>query len=246
MIFPVNHISISQGYHNGKCLDFGWWLEKYKYQPIISCDDGVVKSVEKQNSGGNVVYIKHKNGIISCYAHLDKVLVKKGQNVALGQQIGTMGATGKVTGMHLHFGLYSPNKNMYKEADLNPFELCEVYETQEVRTTGNTKNYLDKFKYHKEQKNKYTTGIYTLLFDKYIRKNHNLGNNIVLVKDTTKAIRNSLTSKISISKAKIKKGTSITILEIYTDIENRVWGRNYSGWVVLQNMDGTPQAFKDK
>ena len=241
MIYPVNHISISQGHHTGKCLDFGWWVEKYRYQPIIACDSGKVKKTEKQPNGGNVIYLEHNDGTISCYAHLDKILVKKGQKVSLGQQIGTMGNSGKTTGMHLHFGLYSKGKNIYGNADLDPFNLCEVYEGQEVRQTGTTKKYLDRIKYHKE---KYQEGYYELLFDKYLRKTPNLGNNIVKVKDTTQAIRNSLTSKNKYANAKIKKGTTITILEIYTDKESRVWGRNYSGWVVLQNMDGTPQAIR--
>lgn len=148
MIYPVNHISISQGHHTGKCLDFGWWVEKYRYQPILACDSGKVKKTEKQPNGGNVIYLEHNDGTISCYAHLDKILVKKGQKVSLGQQIGTMGNSGKTTGMHLHFGLYSKGKNKYGKSDMDPFDYCYVYENQEVRTTGNTKNYLDKFKYH--------------------------------------------------------------------------------------------------
>ena len=244
MRYPVNYISISQGYHTGKSLDFGWWLEKYKYQKIYSCDDGIVYRTENQPKGGKVIYIKHNNGIISCYAHLNKIIVSKGQKVALGEQIGEMGETGKVTGQHLHFGLYSKNKNIYGNADLDPFKYCEVYESQEVRKTGTTKKYLKKFKYHKEQNDEYTAGIYTLLFNKYLRKTHDLGNNIVKVKDTKLAIRNALTSKIPNFNAKIKKKTNITVLEIYVDDEKRVWGRNYSGWVVLQNMDGTPQATK--
>lgn len=88
----------------------------------------------------------------------------------------------------------------------------------------------------------YSAGYYTLLFDKYLRKSHSLGNNIVKVKNTTEAIRSKLTSKLLNGLAKVKKGTTLTILEIYIDNENRVWGKNYSGWIVLQNADGTRQA----
>ena len=88
----------------------------------------------------------------------------------------------------------------------------------------------------------YSAGYYTLLFDKYLRKSHSLGNNIVKVKNTTSAIRSKLTSKLLNGLAKVKKGTTLTILEIYIDNENRVWGKNYSGWIVLQNADGTGQA----
>ena len=114
MIFPVNKIAISNDYHYGMCIDFGWWKEEYRGQPILACDNGKVISVEKQENGGNVVYIRHDNGIVSCYAHLDKVYAKKGNNIILGEYVGTMGSTGEAaTGMHLHFGLYSKGKNMY-------------------------------------------------------------------------------------------------------------------------------------
>ena len=52
---------------------------------------------------GNLVQIRHNKEYISYYGHLSKILVKQGQHVHRGQIVGKVGATGRVTGPHLHF-----------------------------------------------------------------------------------------------------------------------------------------------
>ncbi len=55
---------------------------------------------------GNVIYLDHGNGLISLYAHLSKINVRKNQWVRQGQIIGKVGKTGRVTGAHLHWSVY--------------------------------------------------------------------------------------------------------------------------------------------
>lgn len=71
--------------------------------PARTVGDGVVEFSGVQNGYGNVVFIKHRNGHETVYAHLSKLLVQKGQNVSQGQTIGLVGSTGWATGPHLHF-----------------------------------------------------------------------------------------------------------------------------------------------
>ena len=54
---------------------------------------------------GNLVLIKHSNGLISAYAHCEELLVKRGDSVNRGQVIARVGATGGVSEPQLHFEL---------------------------------------------------------------------------------------------------------------------------------------------
>lgn len=74
---------------------------------ILAMNDGVVTEVEKTVVGyGHFVRIAHAGTISTLYAHLDQVLVRSGEKVARGQQIGTVGVTGWTTGPHLHFEVH--------------------------------------------------------------------------------------------------------------------------------------------
>ena len=64
---------------------------------------GVVSTVAFVPEYGNIVDVDHDNGLTSRYAHLSKSLVKVGDVVMKGQKIALVGATGRVTGPHLHF-----------------------------------------------------------------------------------------------------------------------------------------------
>ena len=71
--------------------------------PVRSVGLGVVESACNKGGYGNAVVIRHNNGHSTVYAHLSKMLVKRGQSVAQGQTVGMVGATGWATGPHLHF-----------------------------------------------------------------------------------------------------------------------------------------------
>lgn len=241
--YPVNYISITKGYHQGKSLDFGYC--SHKYQDIMCIGDGKVLRVETQKTGGNCIFVKHESGIVSLYAHLDSMVVKKGQKVTLGQKIGTMGESGQVTGMHLHFGLYSKSKadkgfnsnGLYGNADLDPFTFLYVYEGQDVSKCK--EEYKKLFKYY-DDKEVWKAGDYVLIYDKAVRKSHNLGNNIQIV-GLMKVAKPYLTSQKFFDKAILKSGTECKIDSIY-DENGRIWGAFGKYWIVLCNIDGTPQA----
>ena len=71
--------------------------------PIMAAGDGKVIASTRNSVNGNYVFIKHKNNIVTKYLHLSKRDVKQGENVRQGQVIGRLGATGRVTGAHLHY-----------------------------------------------------------------------------------------------------------------------------------------------
>jgi murein DD-endopeptidase MepM/ murein hydrolase activator NlpD len=72
---------------------------------ILSPADGTVIESGDFFFSGNLLYIHHGQGLISLYAHLDEIKVQPGERVLKGQQIGTVGTTGRVTGPHLHWSV---------------------------------------------------------------------------------------------------------------------------------------------
>lgn len=73
--------------------------------PVMAVANGVVTEAGYAGGWGNQIRIKHPSGLITQYAHLSSIGVKRGQSVKKGQVIGKVGSTGKSTGPHLHFGL---------------------------------------------------------------------------------------------------------------------------------------------
>ncbi len=71
--------------------------------PIRATNRGVVRLTGSFFLGGNVVYVDHGGGISTAYLHLSRILVSEGDTVEQGGRLGLVGATGRVTGPHLHF-----------------------------------------------------------------------------------------------------------------------------------------------
>jgi murein DD-endopeptidase MepM/ murein hydrolase activator NlpD len=74
--------------------------------PIVAPADGVVSSVAWDNGYGKVLSINHGHGLKTRYAHLSKILVKKGEFIKRGQVIAQVGNSGRSTGPHLHYEVY--------------------------------------------------------------------------------------------------------------------------------------------
>jgi len=94
--------------------------------PIAAPADGIVVASTSNYMGedkwGELVAIEHANGLRSLYAHMDRRLVKEGERVTAGQQIGTSGASGKATGPHLHMEVSRNGQNIDPQTLLGNLE----------------------------------------------------------------------------------------------------------------------------
>ena len=70
---------------------------------VVSTGAGVVHKVGYHNHYGLVIEVEHTPGLMTRYAHLSKAVVREGQRVVRGQRIGLSGASGRVTGPHVHY-----------------------------------------------------------------------------------------------------------------------------------------------
>lgn len=137
--YPVDIINIRQEFsknHHGLDLGFDSTFKGSKNQEIKSIADGVVIYNRKQVRGGYVIQIYHpKYNLTSEYGHLLKnsQRVHEGDTVKKGQVIAKMGASGMVTGNHLHFGLYKGRGINYKENKwIDPLEYLVRYKKQAI------------------------------------------------------------------------------------------------------------------
>jgi murein DD-endopeptidase MepM/ murein hydrolase activator NlpD len=79
--------------------------------PIHAAADGVIEFAGWNSGGyGNMVEIRHSDGSMTRYAHMNAIHVQVGQQVDQGEQLGEMGSTGYSTGPHLHFEVHLPNQ----------------------------------------------------------------------------------------------------------------------------------------
>ncbi|OLS40200.1 peptidoglycan DD-metalloendopeptidase family protein [Bacillus sp. MRMR6] len=156
-IWPTDGIiSDTYGTRNGdhKGVDIAGNLNS----PIIAVEDGIIEKSYYSNTYGHVVFIKHPSNFVTVYAHLNKRLVKPGQNVKQGDKIGTMGKTGESTGVHLHFETHQTEWTFDKKNAFNPEILlgkAEVGFTVLGGRKSNGEETLEASSYPKESKNHY-------------------------------------------------------------------------------------------
>jgi murein DD-endopeptidase MepM/ murein hydrolase activator NlpD len=87
-------------YHGG--LD----MAAFERAPVVATSPGTVGFAGVKSGYGYVVEIDHGHGFKTRYAHLRDIQVSRGERVAIGQRIGSMGSTGRSTGTHLHYEVW--------------------------------------------------------------------------------------------------------------------------------------------
>ena len=104
---PISGVFGSQRILNGKPrnVHYGVDVAAPKGSDIVAAAAGTVTLAGDLYFSGNTVFIDHGLGVNTSYLHMDTVAVKEGQTVRAGEKIGTLGATGRATGPHLHWGL---------------------------------------------------------------------------------------------------------------------------------------------
>ncbi len=98
---------------------FGIDLKLDTGDSVYSAFDGVIRITKRVRGYGNLILVKHFNGIETLYAHLSKILVQPGDTIFSGSLIGLGGSTGRSTGPHLHF------ETRYLGNVINPNDLID-------------------------------------------------------------------------------------------------------------------------
>jgi murein DD-endopeptidase MepM/ murein hydrolase activator NlpD len=94
--------------------NFGWRRRRFHYgtdinlntgDTVLTSFDGIVRITKRSRSYGNVVVVRHFNGLETLYAHFSKILVSVGDTLKAGTAVGLGGNTGRSFGSHLHYEL---------------------------------------------------------------------------------------------------------------------------------------------
>ncbi|MEE2929735.1 MAG: M23 family metallopeptidase, partial [Pseudomonadota bacterium] len=101
-------------WHGGIDMGAGW------NAPIVAAGPGTVIFAGTKSGYGRVVDVDHGGGFVSRYAHLRRIVAKKGQEVTIGDKLGTMGSTGRSTGPHLHYEV------LFHGKQYNPVEFIKA------------------------------------------------------------------------------------------------------------------------
>jgi murein DD-endopeptidase MepM/ murein hydrolase activator NlpD len=108
-LWPVNGVINSSFGRRGQSFHDGVDIAAPEGAPIRSVHDGEVIYSDKLRGYGNIIIIRHAEGVVSVYAHNEVNLVREGQSVRRGEVIARVGSTGRVTGPHLHFEIRKNN-----------------------------------------------------------------------------------------------------------------------------------------
>lgn len=139
---------------------FGWRKRRPHYgtdidlntgDTVVAAFDGMVRISKLNRSYGNVVIIRHNNGLETVYAHLSKLLVEPGQVIEAGQVIGLGGNTGHSFGSHLHFEMRFLGQAIDAE-DFIDFKTGTISKNEFVITKSDVENKYDLRALHNRQR----------------------------------------------------------------------------------------------
>ncbi|RUM43855.1 MAG: hypothetical protein DSY80_05145 [Desulfocapsa sp.] len=130
---PING---KRGFHTG--VD----LQGRSGEPILATADGVVRKALRNGGYGKYVEIDHGNGYVTKFAHMKKILVKRGEKVARGQQVGLLGNSGRSTGSHLHYEICFKGDPINPSKFMHTKTLNQVAAIKELNTDNKTKRIL--------------------------------------------------------------------------------------------------------
>lgn len=148
-VFPVdNPVITSEFGRRRRRMHKGIDIDLETGQPVYAAFEGKVRFARYNKSYGNVIIIRHPNGLETYYAHLSEIRVKPGDYVQPGTIIGLGGNTGRSRGDHLHFEM------RYLGVALNPLHIIHpktfeiVSETFEISARGDKVKVTPVEKYH--------------------------------------------------------------------------------------------------
>lgn len=120
-VWPIKGTIISRfGPRKGGLYNDGINIASPEDTPVRAAADGSIVYAGNELQGyGNLIIIKHSNGMVTAYAHQKDMMVKKGDHIQRGQVIGHVGATGNVKSPQLHFGIREGEKAVDPELYLS-------------------------------------------------------------------------------------------------------------------------------
>jgi hypothetical protein len=127
VVLPKAVQRITSGFGDGRIFNgqvssrhTGLDLDGQTGDTVVAATRGIVELVDQFELAGNVVYMNHGAGLVTAYFHLSEQLVAEGDTVEVGTPIGRVGATGRVTGPHLHWVV------RYGQTSVDPRSLIAV------------------------------------------------------------------------------------------------------------------------
>ncbi|MDP2124682.1 MAG: M23 family metallopeptidase, partial [Parvibaculum sp.] len=130
---PITGVFGSQRIYNGEPRrpHYGVDVAAPTGTPIVAPQAGIVTLAHSDMFfEGGLIFLDHGHGVTSVIMHMSRVDVTEGQAVARGDVLGAVGATGRATGPHLHWGMF------WRGAQVDPVNLVGAMPEEKATATG--------------------------------------------------------------------------------------------------------------